>query len=62
MGKPVAVPIPLIQSQLFISALLLNFPNNLAGGTHVKAESLTQKAEGFTPFLSAHLSNFHFPI
>ena len=44
MGKPVTVPIPLIQDQLFISALLLNFPNNLAGGTHAKAESVMPKA------------------
>jgi hypothetical protein len=45
MGKPVTtVPIPLIQDQLFICALLLNFPNNLAGGTHAKAESIKQKA------------------
>jgi hypothetical protein len=44
MGKPVTVPIPLIRDQLFISDLLLNFSNNLAGGTHVKAQSAKQKA------------------
>jgi hypothetical protein len=44
MGKPVTVPIPLIQDQLFIRDLLLNFSNNLAGGTHAKAEFAKHKA------------------
>jgi hypothetical protein len=57
MGKPVTtVPIPLIQDQLFICALLLNFTNNLAGGTHAKAESVKLKAKSpyktSLPFLS----------
>jgi hypothetical protein len=47
MGKPVTVPIPLIQDQLFIRDLLLNFPNNLAGGTHAKG--LKPKAQSLTP-------------
>ena len=48
MGKPVTVPIPLIQDQLFICALLLNFPNNLAGGTHAKG--LEPKAQSLKLF------------
>jgi hypothetical protein len=40
-------------SQLFISALLLNFPNNLAGGTHEKAQSGKLKAQNFFISFSA---------
>jgi hypothetical protein len=40
----VTVSIPLIQDQLFICALLLNFSNNLAGGTHVKAQTPKRRA------------------
>jgi hypothetical protein len=62
MGKPVTVPIPLIQDQLFISALLLNFPNNLAGGTHVKVESQKLKTLSVSRRLLSNSLLFYSPI